>query len=350
MRALSPLLLICALAGCCLPLPFDRLDDAPPPAPRVASAPPPAPIAPRPAAPVVPAAPAVPREELEASKISGYSTDCLNRFSERVYSSRERYLSWADEETGPTGRERIVYGLYTIYDPRRCRAAVGEAARREPSMPDAERAAEAYAAAVERLYPLLARADRYYERETWRDDDMAGGRQMHAELLTAYEAFASADRDLRREVEAVQDRARAARLVALAADPARRAEYLVERTMDQALRVLRLARDLDIEGGRYVAEDPAAFVAAAEALRGGVDELLALPPERGGSSIGGFREGAEELLEATLTLMRRVRDGDRLTRSELSRVGTRAEWMTDGSYGQLQGRYNRLVDIYNRMD
>lgn len=37
-----------------------------------------------------------------------------------------------------------------------------------------------------------------------------------------------------------------------------------------------------------------------------------------------------------------------MSRNELSRVGTSAEWMTDGSVGELRNRYNRMIDPYNR--
>ena len=47
-------------------------------------------------------------------KLNAY-VGCINRLSERSYESRSRYFSWAGKN-GPTGRERIIYGTYTIYD------------------------------------------------------------------------------------------------------------------------------------------------------------------------------------------------------------------------------------------
>ena len=45
-------------------------------------------------------------------KMNAY-VGCINRLSARSYESRERYFSWADKN-GPNGKERIIYGTYTI--------------------------------------------------------------------------------------------------------------------------------------------------------------------------------------------------------------------------------------------
>ena len=50
---------------------------------------------------------------------------CVNRLSARAYDSRKRYFSWA-AQSGPTGHERIIYGLYTIYDTSGLRKNVDE--------------------------------------------------------------------------------------------------------------------------------------------------------------------------------------------------------------------------------
>ena len=46
-------------------------------------------------------------------KMNAY-VGCINRLSERSYESRKRYFSWA-APSGPTGRERIIYGLSLIH-------------------------------------------------------------------------------------------------------------------------------------------------------------------------------------------------------------------------------------------
>src|SRR5208283_5164809 len=86
-------------------------------------------------------------------KMNAY-VGCLNRLSARSYDSRARYFSWADK-SGPTGRERIIYGTYTIYDTSDCVKNVEKANGLEPHDAALETAATAYAKAVARLEPLL---------------------------------------------------------------------------------------------------------------------------------------------------------------------------------------------------
>src|ERR1041384_4627261 len=71
-------------------------------------------------------------------KINAY-VECINRLSERSHDSRSRYFSWVGKE-GPTGKERIIYGTYTIYDTSGCKKSVDEVNALEPRLPELEAA------------------------------------------------------------------------------------------------------------------------------------------------------------------------------------------------------------------
>src|SRR5688500_10011367 len=71
-----------------------------------------------------PSKPAAPPSSL-TEKLNAY-VGCINRLSARSYDSRQRYFSWVSKK-GPTGKERIIYGLYTIYDTSDCRKNVEKA-------------------------------------------------------------------------------------------------------------------------------------------------------------------------------------------------------------------------------
>src|SRR4029077_17669472 len=86
-------------------------------------------------------------------KLNAY-VGCINRLSERSYESRKRYFSWVGKN-GPTGKERIIYGTYTIYDTSDCRKNVEKATALEPHDDAPKAAAAAYAEAVAKLEPLL---------------------------------------------------------------------------------------------------------------------------------------------------------------------------------------------------
>ena len=56
----------------------------------------------------------------------------------RAVESWERYTSWVNVRTGPTGKERyITYGLYSLYDVRDEIRKAGEATALPPAAPAA---------------------------------------------------------------------------------------------------------------------------------------------------------------------------------------------------------------------
>src|SRR5689334_234000 len=90
---------------------------------------------------------------LGVEKLNAY-VGCINRLSSRALESRARYFSWAPK-AGPTGKERIIYGLYTIYDTADCQKKAEAANALEPRDAALEAAATAYVTAVTTLAPLL---------------------------------------------------------------------------------------------------------------------------------------------------------------------------------------------------
>ncbi|MGN1286050.1 MAG: DUF3829 domain-containing protein, partial [Bradyrhizobium sp.] len=141
------------------------------------------------------APPASPANAQLTQKMNAY-VGCINRLSARSYESRDRYFSWA-AKSGPTGKERIIYGTYTIYDTSDCKTNVAAANAADPHDAGLEAAANAYVAAVTTLEPLLKEADDYYSQENYKDDKMAKGKALHPRLVAAWDAFASADKALR---------------------------------------------------------------------------------------------------------------------------------------------------------
>lgn len=112
----------------------------------------------------------------------------------RAAESWQRYLSWADVKRGPTGRERIIYGLYSV-GASSARDAVEKArqlAAAEPAIPALDGASKDLATAFETLVPLLNEAEAYYDRKDYLSDGMKGGQALHARLVPAAEAFFTA--------------------------------------------------------------------------------------------------------------------------------------------------------------
>jgi hypothetical protein len=269
-------------------------------------------------------------------KINAY-VGCINRLSERSYDSRRRYFEWVGK-TGPTGKERIIYGTYTIYDTSACRKAVEKANTLEPRDAGLEAAASAYADAVSKLEPLLKEADDYYERQDYKDDGMAKGKAMHPRLIAAWDAFAAADTALRNGVEVINDRRAAERLAEIEQKEGRKAAYHVHALMIHAKRVLR-AETSD-------KPDVAAMVKAVtefEDLVKGAEEFS------GDGKIGSSLIGnAKSFLVTSKQLMRRIRDKVPYSSGDQMMMGGGGAWMVEGSPARLLRDYNQMIDSYNR--
>ncbi len=107
--------------------------------------------------------------------------------------SWNRYLSWANVKTGPTGKERIIYGLYSIGASYKDAVTKARAsAEANPAIPSLDGAAKDLASAFEALVPILNEAQAYYDRKDYLSDKMAGGKALHARLVPAAQAFLSA--------------------------------------------------------------------------------------------------------------------------------------------------------------
>ena len=271
-------------------------------------------------------------------KINAY-VGCINRLSERSYESRARYFSWVGKN-GPTGRERIIYGTYTIYDTSDCRKNVEKANALEPRDAELEAAASAYAEAVSKLEPLLKEADDYYSQQDYKDDQMAKGRALHPRLVAAWDAFASADQKLRGGVEAINDRRAAERLAEIERSEGRKTRYHVEALMIHAKRVVR-AQDRpkpDIAAIAQAVNEYESSVKALEQLSGA-----------DGDKIGSFFIGnAKSFLTTAKQLMRRIRDKVPYSTGDKMMLGGGGGWMVEGSPQRLLRDYNQLIESYNR--
>jgi len=271
-------------------------------------------------------------------KLNAY-VGCINRLSERSYDSRRRYFSWVGKN-GPTGKERIIYGTYTIYDTTDCRKNIEKANALESHDAELEAAASAYADAVAKLEPLLKDADDYYSQEDYKDDKMVKGRALHPRLVAAWDAFASADKTLRAGVESINDKRAAERLAAIEQSEGKKARYHVEAVMIHAKRVLR-----SMETDKPNAAAMAQAVNEYEAFVKSTEKLAA----DGEAKIGSFFiSNAKSYLVTAKQLMRRIRDKVPYSQGDRMMLDSGGGWMVEGSPQRLMRDYNQLVESYNR--
>jgi hypothetical protein len=270
-------------------------------------------------------------------KINAY-VGCINRLSARAHASRERYFSWVNAKTGPTGKERIVYGVYTIYDTAECRDAVANANGEGPHDAPTEAAASAYVAAVTALEPLLKEADDYYTQQDYKDDRMAKGKALHPTLVAAWDAFDVADRALRDRIDTINDARAATKLAAIEQSEGRHAHYFLESLMIEAKHVVR-AEDADTPDLDAIKRAVDAYEATSKSLESAAGD---------GGNIGSMFVGnAKAFLATAKQLMRRIRDRTPYSDGDKMMINAGSGWMIEGSPQKLLRDYNTLVDGYN---
>jgi hypothetical protein len=278
------------------------------------------------------------------AKLNGY-IECSNRHSNRALQSRNRYLSWLrSAEQGPTGREDIVYGLYTLYDPADCVAAIAAAAAQAPDLPPVEEAAARYAAALRELKRVTDEANDYYELEDYRDDGFAKGKQMHAVLMQAFAEFEAASDALTDGVAGLKRGLIERELARLREDPARQRDYAAE------LLLFRAREMVDIGAVRQDELDLEAFQASVAAYEEAYRIAMKYENDVGAEKAlpSTVLSTARELLKTGKAYVRRARDGFRYDSGEQMFLEDSPE-MVEGHPAQLVQEFNQLIDWSNSM-
>jgi hypothetical protein len=182
--------------------------------------------------------PEVSPEQATVRKLNAYAS-LLNR-TLRAQESLDRYRSWVDMKTGPTGRERIIYGLYGLYDVRGEIVTAEAAMAQPPAMPDLDGAMKSYITAYQVLAPTITEADSYYERQDYRTDKMEQGRALHAKLAVAGPAFLAERAKVDALFRVEKEKGDAAELAAIEAREGRSARWHVANVMTQGRKVMDL--------------------------------------------------------------------------------------------------------------
>jgi hypothetical protein len=179
-------------------------------------------------------------ESLEASvaKMNAYVA-LLNR-SLRAVQSLDRYKSWVNMKTGPTGRESIVYGLYQVYDTSKEAEKAFAALTRQPLLPELDTAMRDYIAANAALGPILNEASAYYEREDYKTDRMAGGKALHVRIVAVAMPFLAARARAYGAFRDEKARLDERQLAAIEQREGRGADWHVVNVMTRARRVIDL--------------------------------------------------------------------------------------------------------------
>lgn len=158
----------------------------------------------------------------------------------RASESWNRYASWVNVKTGPTGKERIIYGLYSLYDVRSEIEKARAATNQPPAYSALDETVKRYVSAYEVLAPLITEADAYYERKDYLSDKMAAGKALHAKLAPAAQTFLTERKALERDMEDVKRDLDRRQLAAIEQQEGRKARWHVRNVMIEAKTIIDL--------------------------------------------------------------------------------------------------------------
>jgi hypothetical protein len=318
------------------------------PAPNAtASAPAVAPASPAPNAAASASTTPAPAQTDQADEVSPQAKlnlyiECYNKASGSFRRSLDRYQSWVkDMNIGPTGNERIVYGLYPVEGAQGCKKAIAAANAAAPKMPVLEQAATTYGASLEPLEATINEAYTYYDRENYKDDGFAKAKTLHHALAEQAKAFTAANRQFSDALDDANDAMQQAQLQRMEKQNGRNLAYYHLSTMIQAKGLIRvLSQDnVDIEKTG----------AKIDAFEKTVDEMAKAPGDKP-TMWGAYANNVEEFRKTAKGLFRRLRDKTPYSTGERSLLGTSGGWMVEGSPDKLINTYNTMVATSNRLN
>ena len=287
-----------------------------------------------------------------SEKMNAYA-DCLNGFGSNVRRSQGYYLRWADAKTGPTGKERHVYGLYKLnLDPEtRCAQGVTKVRDAEPDMPELEKAADAFVEGIRAATPLINEAHAYYDQKDYKDDAFAKGKALHPKLMAAFDTFLTANDQLARLFDHEDDALAQRRLTHLANTEGKKMRYRHLLSMRLAKRLLRASDstsplDLkDLDGAALKTALDAYQAAFADAKAYAASHKKEFPTASSYSSVG---RAGDAFVKAAKELSRRKREGAVFTGKE-QWIRTGNAKMQDGHPAQVVDKYNDLIRDSNNL-
>jgi hypothetical protein len=284
-------------------------------------------------------------KDAELSSKLGEYIQCMNGTSKRVVQSRNRYLSWADEKLGPTGKERNIYGLYDI-NASTCYPSLDRAKSMPPALPDVESAALEYRKALEELGPIVKRASDYYDQKDYKDDKMAKGKAMHADLMNGFAKFEQVSKGFEDRVVALNDAVNDRQFSRLEKDPARRLQYLAQKSQNEAKALIKLStvdelKELDLQKYDVAVQSYERAIAELEQY------VTAHKAESDkASGLSSYVSDSKGFLKSAKELLRRKRDNKDFNKEFFSNSNPR---LVEGHPAQLVENYNRAVDASNRL-
>ena len=284
------------------------------------------------------------RDHELADKLAKY-IDCFNRVSSRSADSKAYYLMRIkNPKSGPTGKEQPL-APYELYADQ-CFKELDQAQKMKPAMETLDAKAAEYKAALAQLDPLIRVAHRYYDQRDYLDDKLAKGKELHPQLMAAWDHFEKANEALRADVVQLNEAIGARRLTRLAADPNQRLQYLTQSAAAQAKQLIKIA---DVEQLSQLNNEQ--FEPALKSYEQAWNELEQYGAQHSDEieslhTWSLFELGANDFLKAAKELGRRKRDNKDFNHEFFSRSNPK---LVAGHPAQVIDKYNSMINGLNTL-
>lgn len=276
------------------------------------------------------------------TKMNAY-IDCYNGSSERAISSINRYESWVSNmDNGPTGKEKHIYGLYSLNGVENCKENVTAVLAIEPKQEKLDGAAKEYLDALLVLDQKVQEADKYYSRENYKDDNFAKGKEMHPALVVAMNAFLKANDQLSSEIRNITDSAQREQLAQMEAAGDKSLDYWMLALVVNSKDLLDLMSEDNFDTDKVTN-----LITQFEDANDGLIKYSEEHPDDW-AKVDPLKRTAENFIIAAKERMRRVRDKTPYSKGEKMNLNPQSGWMVSGSPYKLLKAYNSLIDAVNR--
>ncbi|MCZ9210961.1 YiiG family protein [Escherichia albertii] len=287
------------------------------------------------------AQPVVDEQAVYDEKMAVY-IKCFNELQLPVQRSLSRYADWLkDFKQGPTGKESIVYGIYSISEISLtgCEKGMKRVEALTPALEPIDGVALDYINAAVALGNTINEMDKYYTQENYKDDAFAKGKILHQTLLKNIEAFQPVAESYRTAIEEINDRRQLAELKNIEQREGKNFHYYSLAVMISAKKINGL-----ISQEKFDTEMAMKKVAELETLVAQVKEA-----DKGGMNFP-FINSAGEYQLAAKKYVRRVRDNVPYSEGDKELLqDPGSSWMVEASYPAALNEYNEMVGDYNRL-
>jgi hypothetical protein len=275
-----------------------------------------------------------------AEKLQGY-IECLNGPSRDASRSKSSYLRDVDPDKGPSEKLTSLYvaEITTEY----CVKALDKVQPLKPDLPEIQTAGTEYKTTLEALAPIAKTLHQYYDRKDFKDDKFAKGKELHPKFMAALAAFEKANKNLDEKVTALNEQVGQRHLARLKDRADRKLEYLVEKSVDDAKKLVKL---VDVESiDKLDANTFGSALTAYETSFTEYDTYAAAHKEEANkvTMLSVFKSAGEDYLKASKELMRRKRDN-----KDFAKESGHPEHM-DGHPAKVVKEFNQLVDRSNSL-